>query len=1226
MTFELATSVNVPSLYLLNNNGASLAGAVGSSSGSVSGDAVMYYALAAGTYYLQVYAAVDLPYTLTASLGALPVGSSLVDDAGSSTAIAKALGTIGSTVVAAAGWIGGGADTDDYYSFNVTGTVRFQAKLFGMSDATTLVLRDKNGTSILSASGGTTPVSFSLDLLELVSGLYYLDVNHSAASSTGYNLSVSAASIPDGAGNTSSAAHSLGILDVSTPLAFTDWVGRSDPADWYSFSVSSPAISTTFALSGLTQSAKLTIYDANGTTVVDSFRGSYLANGSFDAGSTTASFAPLALGTYYVAVTPNSATAATPYTFEVTSSPVLDIAGDTFDSAHQVGQLSATPVSFNGFVSSLGYKSKANPGDYFRFTLNSTTVVNARVSAFGAGQWPGHIGLIFADSAGNAISNLSTTSLADSNSDGLLSDSLPAGTYYAIALPRKIFNNPGAYGNYTLDLWTGLADFGVSSIDVAGNDASQAHDLGAISAGGVQFADWISKADADDFYKITLADASVLHIDWFGAAAINGSILIKDIAGVTLSSGALTATSLGSLVTGFTAGTYWIDLHYGSINPAAGTGYNIQVSATSLADTVGDSIDFASDLGTLSGSKTVSEFVGFSDGADYYKFTLAVPSVITLHLRGTSSPSSSSVQAANGSELASFNAQGWLGKSLLAGTYYIAVIGGGILNSDYNPYNLEIVQTPIIDSAGSSLTTAAPLGVLDGSLPGEVTVGGGSGDVVSVVFTSTIRAAGAIAALTPVNSGILDGSVLPFTYTAGAIIPGIAPGKSGVLYNHVGAILVLPLGYRTFATDALDRVTLFGGGADGQVVLSGFGGLAFNASLGAGSVFAAGGNNLVSMYPGAGNQFVSLGDGDDVVVALSGDATVNAGAGNNQILTGTGHVVVNSTGTDLIAAGDIGSPTIIAGANNPTVFLGPGNSMFVGGTGNATVVGGFGDDTINTQGGTQIWLGTANSHVNTTGADTVIHRSGAATVSATTGNDFVFSGTGTLLFVGGSGASTVLGNNAGGVALVLGGSGSLIDLSYGPTHFIGGTGVATVAGFGGSLTVQGGAGQGLYQGGPAGANSITGGAGQSIILGGGAGDVLQAGTGVGDVIQTFTGAATVSAAGTNGTHKLYGGSGPNLIMTGNFSSNVLVGTGATTIVSGVGVDLFAFANGSSNSVLIQDYVSGSDYLSFVGFPVGEIAAALAGATTSLGSQSLTLSDGTHITFQGFTGLTVANFL
>lgn len=44
------------------------------------------------------------------------------------------------------------------------------------------------------------------------------------------------------------------------------------------------------------------------------------------------------------------------------------------------------------------------------------------------------------------------------------------------------------------------------------------------------------------------------------------------------------------------------------------------------------------------------------------------------------------------------------------------------------------------------------------------------------------------------------------------------------------------------------------------------------------------------------------------------------------------------------------------------------------------------------------------------------------------------------------------------------------------------------------------------------------------------------------------------------------------------------------------------------------------------FAPGTAAAALTASITIAGSQHLTLPDGTHITFQGFTGLTAANFL
>lgn len=61
-------------------------------------------------------------------------------------------------------------------------------------------------------------------------------------------------------------------------------------------------------------------------------------------------------------------------------------------------------------------------------------------------------------------------------------------------------------------------------------------------------------------------------------------------------------------------------------------------------------------------------------------------------------------------------------------------------------------------------------------------------------------------------------------------------------------------------------------------------------------------------------------------------------------------------------------------------------------------------------------------------------------------------------------------------------------------------------------------------------------------------------------------------------------------------------------------------------MLIENFKSGSDYISLVGFAAGEAAAALSHATTTAGSESLILSDGTRITFQNFTGVTNGNFM
>ncbi|MCX7380189.1 MAG: hypothetical protein NT133_01960 [Alphaproteobacteria bacterium] len=558
----------------------------------------------------------------------------------------------------------------------------------------------------------------------------------------------------------------------------------------------------------------------------------------------------------------------------------------------------------------------------------------------------------------------------------------------------------------------------------------------------------------------------------------------------------------------------------------------------------------------------------------------------------------------------------------------------GLATADwgYNTGMLTLVGAPApttIGLSGSFTSDMLRVKVSSGNTvislrPAGVTVQGAAGDAVEVEFEDDDEVEHAFAAFASVNDAIAAGSTIPFN-AAGGTPPSVPGGKSGALLTHSGGSFVVPLGYTTFASDSPTPVTVSGGALNGQAVISGSGGLAYNAGAGSGTVFAAGGNNLISVYPGAGNHSIEAGPGNDTIVILGGDDTVNAGGGTNQILTGRGHDVVNSTGDDLIAAGDIGSATINAAANNPVAFFGPGSTVFNGGTGKATVVSTVGHATINGHGGTQIWLGSGDDVVNSTGADTIIGGSGMASVLASAGDSFVFAGTGSIDITGGSGATTVLGS-AIGTATLHGGSGSLIALASNAMVYSGGSGAGTIAAFGGSVTVNGGAGSGVYLGGPAGHNEIHGGAGQSIILGGGDGDVLTAGTGAGDVIQAGSGAETINAAGTPGAHKLYAGTGSDVILTGSGNTNVLMSTGAATIIAGSGLDLFAFTAGNHPNVTIQNFSAASDYLSFIGFPGTEKADALAGAITSGGSETLILSDGTHITLQGFTGLQAANFL
>ena len=263
-----------------------------------------------------------------------------------------------------------------------------------------------------------------------------------------------------------------------------------------------------------------------------------------------------------------------------------------------------------------------------------------------------------------------------------------------------------------------------------------------------------------------------------------------------------------------------------------------------------------------------------------------------------------------------------------------------------------------------------------------------------------------------------------------------------------------------------------------------------------------------------------------------------------------------------------------------------------------------GDDSIRTNGGTQIWLGTTLDQVTTTGADTVIGGTGSATVSATAGNAFVFEGAGPLQFLGGAGTSTILGL-AGGSATLFGGSGSIIDVSYGDLVYVGGDGADTLGGFGGSMTVHGGTGRsggppGLYVGGPAGHNVITAGIGQAIIIGGGDGDVLTASGIVGDAIEAGVGAETISGLGSSGANNFYAGSGNDLILAGSGTTQIQAGTGAVTMVAGTGTDVFAAYGGWHAAISVVGFDPSRDFVALQNYGTGEAASVLANAVTSSG--------------------------
>jgi len=134
-----------------------------------------------------------------------------------------------------------------------------------------------------------------------------------------------------------------------------------------------------------------------------------------------------------------------------------------------------------------------------------------------------------------------------------------------------------------------------------------------------------------------------------------------------------------------------------------------------------NTLDTASNIGTLTGRQTFSDFVGSSDTNDYYRFDLSQTSNFDLSLTGLSA--NADVQLLNGSGglVQSSNRSGTrsesISRSLSSGTYYVRVYQ----YSGNTNYNLSLS----VDGAGNTLATARNVGTLTNSQTFSDFVGSG---------------------------------------------------------------------------------------------------------------------------------------------------------------------------------------------------------------------------------------------------------------------------------------------------------------------------------------------------------------------------------------------------------------------------------------------------------------------------------------------------------------------
>ena len=518
-----------------------------------------------------------------------------------------------------------------------------------------------------------------------------------------------------------------------------------------------------------------------------------------------------------------------------------------------------------------------------------------------------------------------------------------------------------------------------------------------------------------------------------------------------------------------------------------------------------------------------------------------------------------------------------------------------------------------------------------------VTVMGAGGSTFYIPFASASVPTYAYQLADIAGLEIASGTAVPFTVD-GSPIPAVPAGKQLVVYDTLPIAVALPdtVPAMLFSNAAV-ITTITSGAISGDYMVVGDGGIDFTAGAGLFYLIAGNGPAKLNFAPGVGGGTVQLGDGNATINAIGGNNTIISGTGNHTVTFGIGTNYLTTSGSDTVYAGP-GDANIYAGSgSSDLVFLSSGTADVRLGT-TATVLGGSGSSRVSNYGSLSSALFAAGSGSSFfSGNGTVVGGSGPLAVT----NYFVYNprypvtdpGPGILLFGGSNtntisvnyGSNSIIGNAAGTMDIDNSSPNGLLAFTRGTTT-VTGTGVETVIGVDGVLTVTNG--WGLFLGAPGGNNHITA-TGNATIFGVAAGDVLAASSMVNNqkiAIVGGAGAETISGAGSTSTNTFFAGSGPEFIQAGNWITSIVTGTGAATVAGGAGISLTAFVKGQHPDVVMQGFTAGKDFLTLINFSAGEAAAALAGAQTVAGSEALTLSDGTHITFQGINGLSAANFL
>lgn len=425
---------------------------------------------------------------------------------------ARDLGILGTTT--ASGFVGN-ANPNDFYRFTLSANSDFDLTLEGLSaDADVDLIRDANGNGtvdsdeILESSSALGSATEQISA-NLASGTYFIRVLQYEGD-TNYNLSLSATPAasgpPDRAGNSLNAANDLGVL--SNTQTFSDFVGRVDPIDIYSFELDK-AGDFSLRLDGLSADADVKLVeDRNDNGVID-LDEEIAVSEAFGTDSESIDLSALQPGKYFVEVLQFEGD--TNYNLTLTASTLAtpeDGAGNSLNEARDIGSLSGTQ-NFTDFVGA------ADLDDFYRFSLdaNSNVTIN--------------LGTLSADADLRLIQDANNNGQIDAGETLEVSEAfgtdpevielrgLEAGNYFVEVLPYE------GDTNYSLSLSA------TPSVAPSAGSLAGARDLGVLT-NAQTVSDSVGDTNTEDIYRFTLSATNNLSLQLTGLSADADLELIRD--------------------------------------------------------------------------------------------------------------------------------------------------------------------------------------------------------------------------------------------------------------------------------------------------------------------------------------------------------------------------------------------------------------------------------------------------------------------------------------------------------------------------------------------------------------------------------------------------------------------------------------------------------------------------------------------------------------------------